>query len=67
MPRARSERSGIDDRTSRGHDLALLRELQELKPAERLERNWRMAELVEELRAAGEKVRAAERNLPNSR
>jgi hypothetical protein len=42
----------VNDRTPRGHDLTLLRELQELTPAERLERNWRMAELVEELRAA---------------
>ena len=57
----------IDNRTPRGHELALLHELQELTPAERLERNWRMAELVEELRAAGEKARAAKRNLPNSR
>jgi hypothetical protein len=52
--------------TPRGHDLTLLRELQELTPAERLERHWRMAEFVEELRTAGEKVRATERDLPSS-
>jgi hypothetical protein len=56
-----------DARTPRGYDLTLLRELQELTPAERLEQHWRMAELVEELRAAGEKARATERNLPSSR
>lgn len=57
----------FDSRTPRGHDVTLLRELQELTPAERLERNWRMVELVEELRAAGEEVRATERDLPNPR
>lgn len=59
-----AEQSG---RTPRGYDLTLLRELQELSPAERLERNWRMAELVEELKVAGEKARATERDLPSSR
>jgi hypothetical protein len=55
------------DRSARGHDLTLLLELQGLTPAERLERNWRMAELVEELRVAGEKCRATKRDLPNPR
>lgn len=55
------------DRSARGHDLTLLRELQGLTPAERLERNWRMAELIEELKAAGEKARAAERDLSDPR
>lgn len=59
--------SSIDDRTPRGHDLTLLRELQSLSPAERIERNCRMAELVEKLREAGEKARGAARDLPRSR
>lgn len=53
------------DCSARGHDLTLLLELQGLTPTERLERNWRMAELVEELRVAGEKSRATERDLPH--
>jgi hypothetical protein len=56
----------LESRTPRGHDLTLLHELQELTPAERLERHWRMAELIEELKAAGEKARATERDLPSS-
>lgn len=56
----------IRSRTLRGHDLTLLRELQELTPAERVERNCQMAELVEELKAAGERL-ATERDLPRSR
>lgn len=59
--------SGDTSYTHRGHDLTLLYEIQKMTPAERLERNWRMAELVQELRAAGEKSRAAERDLPNPR
>lgn len=46
-----------EERTPRGHDLTLLRELQELSPAERIERNCQMAELVEQLRVAGEDFR----------
>jgi hypothetical protein len=65
MRKARSESISAHDHSPRGHDLTLLRELQELTPAERLERNWRMAELVEELRAAGEKAHATERSLPS--
>lgn len=38
--------------TPRGHDLTLLRELQELSPAERIGRNCAMAEWVEKLRNA---------------
>jgi hypothetical protein len=56
----------LPDQTPRGHDLTLMRELQELTPAERIERNCRMAELVEELRTEGERI-AAERDLPRSR
>jgi hypothetical protein len=43
-----------EERTPRGHDVSLLRELQEITAAERIERNCRMAELVEQLRLAGE-------------
>ncbi len=55
------------ERTPRGHDHTLLRELQELTPSERIERNWRMAEFVEELRVAGANTHATERDLPNPR
>ena len=67
MPFPSTETLPSNDCTPRGHDLTLLRELQELTPTERLERHWRMAALVEELKAAGEKTRATERDLPNSR
>ena len=53
--------------TVRGHDVTLLLELQALSPAERLERNWRMAELIEELRAAGQRAHATKPDLPNFR
>jgi hypothetical protein len=43
----------ITERTPRGHDVGLLRELQELNPAERLRRNSQMVDLMERLRAAG--------------
>ena len=42
----------VIDRTPRGHDLSLLRELQELSPAERIARNCAMAEWIEKLQAA---------------
>jgi hypothetical protein len=46
----------VTERTPRGHDVSLLRELQELSPAERIRRNSRMVELIEKLRAAGERL-----------
>jgi hypothetical protein len=55
-----------EERTPRGHDVSLLRELQELTPAKRIERNCRMAELVEKLRAAGE-AHESSRDLPGFR
>jgi hypothetical protein len=54
------------DRTPRGHDLTLLRELQELTPAERIERNCRMAEFLEKLRKAGA-AHETRRDLPELR
>lgn len=59
--------SSVGDRTPRGHDVTLLRELQDLSPLERLEWNCRMAELVEKLQKAGEKARGAARDLPRPR
>jgi hypothetical protein len=55
------------ERTPRGHDLTLLRELQELTPAERIKRNCEMVELIEKLQAAGVKSDEARRDLPESR
>jgi hypothetical protein len=55
-----------EERTPRGHDLTLLRELQELTPEERIERNCRMAQLIGQLRAAGEAY-AAESDLRSPR
>ena len=52
------------DRTPRGHDRTLLRELQELTPSERIARNCQMVKLVKQLQAAGEKARGSERDLP---
>jgi hypothetical protein len=46
----------VTERTPRGHDLGLLRELQELSPAERIRRNSRMVDLMEKLRVAGERL-----------
>ena len=40
------------DHTPRGHDLTLLREIQELTPAERIARNCAMAEWIARLQAA---------------
>ena len=42
------------DRTPRGHDLSLLRELQELTPAERIARNCAMVDWIEKLQAAAQ-------------
>jgi hypothetical protein len=42
----------LEDRTPCGHDLSLLRELQELSPAERIARNCAMADWIEKLQAA---------------
>jgi hypothetical protein len=58
--------SDPEERTPRGHDVSLLRELQELAPAQRIERNCRMAEWVEKLRAAGEAYESPG-DLPGSR
>lgn len=46
------------DRTSRGHDLTLLQELQELTPAERIARNCSMVEWIEKLQAAAHATRS---------
>lgn len=48
------------ERTPRGQDVSLLRELQELSPAERIRRNSQMVDLMEKLRAAGERLRRRE-------
>jgi len=54
------------DRTPRGHDLSLLRELQELTPAERIARNCAMADWIEKLQAAAQDT-ATRRDLPKPR
>jgi hypothetical protein len=48
----------VAERTPRGHDVGLLRELQELNPDERLRRNSLMVDLMEKLRAAGGRLEA---------
>lgn len=48
---SRDERSSWAQ-TPRGHDLTLLRELQELTPADRIARNCEMAAWIEKLQAA---------------
>ena len=40
------------ERTPRGHDLSLLREMLDLTPEERIERNVQFVALIEELRGA---------------